>query len=212
MSNDGIKLKQAKLLADGWQWKIYDDGSGHLENAEGKTYFSFDYATQEYVDLNNKWQFMTNYPIPTPVDVFMAEMEMEIDIAQLGMAEYSNEFKKIIDLQNKLYHFDRYSFLPSYSDYMNVYNHTDEMYQVLLEYEKDAEDENSFDLNMVNKLGEFYSNYAICNLLTDSHIEILIDAVEMERDWSNDIPEKVYNVYELICLEQGENESPIMQM
>ncbi len=55
MSNDGIKLKQAKLLADGWQWKIYDDGSGHLENAEGKTYFSFDYATQEYVDLNNKW-------------------------------------------------------------------------------------------------------------------------------------------------------------
>lgn len=210
MSNDGIKLKKAKLLADGWQWKIYDDGSGHLENAEGKSYFSFDYATQEYVDLNNKWQFMTNYPDPTPMDMFMAEME--IDIARSGIAEYSNEFKKIINLQNKLYHFDRYSFLPSYSDYMNVHNHTEEMYQVLLEYEKDTKDENSFDLNMVNKLGEFYSNYAICNLLTDSHIEILIDAVEMERDWSNDIPEKVYNVYELICLEQGENESPIMQM
>lgn len=210
MSNDGIKLKKAKLLADGWQWKIYDDGSGHLENAEGKSYFSFDYATQEYVDLNNKWQFMTNYPDPTPMDMFMAEME--IDIARSGIAEYSNEFKKIINLQNKLYHFDRYSFLLSYSDYMNVHNHTEEMYQVLLEYEKDTKDENSFDLNMVNKLGEFYSNYAICNLLTDSHIEILIDAVEMERDWSNDIPEKVYNVYELICLEQGENESPIMQM
>lgn len=28
MSNDGVKLKKAKLLADGWQWKIYDDGSG----------------------------------------------------------------------------------------------------------------------------------------------------------------------------------------
>lgn len=153
---------------------------------------------------------MTNYPIPTPMDVFMAEMEM--DIAKSGLAEYSNEFKKIINLQNKLYHFDRYSFLLSYSDYMNVYNHTDEMYQVLLEYKKDVEDENSFDLNTINKLGEFYSNYAICNLLTDSHIEILIDAVEMERDWSNDIPAKVYNVYELICLEQGENESPIMQM
>lgn len=210
MSNDGVKLKKAKLLADGWQWKIYDDGSGHLESADGKSYFSFDYATQEYVDLNNKWQFMTNYPVSTPMDVFMAEME--IDIAKSGLAEYGNEFKKIIDLQNKLYHFDRYSFSPSYSDYMNVYNHTDEMYQVLLEYEKDAEDENSFDLNMVNKLGEFYSNYAICNLLTDSHVEILIDAVEMERDRSNDIPAKVYNVYELICLEQGENESPIMQM
>lgn len=210
MSNNCVKLKKAKLLADGWQWKIYDDGSGHLESADGKSYFSFDYATQEYVDLNNKWQFMTNYPDWAPMDVFMAEME--IDIARSGIAEYSSAFGKIIDLQNKLYHFDRYSFLPSYSDYMNVYNHTDEMYQVLLEYEKDAEDENSFDLNMINKLGEFYSNYAICNLLTDSHIEILIDAVEMERDWSNDIPAKIYNVYELICLEQDENESPIMQM
>lgn len=94
MSNDGIKLKKAKLLADGWQWKTYDDGSGHLENAEGKSYFSFDYATQEYVDLNNKWQFMTNYPDPTPMDMFMAEME--IDIARSGIAEYSNEFKKLL--------------------------------------------------------------------------------------------------------------------
>lgn len=205
-----VTNKKAKLLADGWQWKIYDDGSGHLESADDKSYFSFDYATQEYVDLNNKWQFMTNYPDSTPMDMFMAEME--IDIAKSGIAEYSDAFKKIIELQNKLYHFDRYSFLPSYSDYINVYNHTDKMYSVLIEYEKAAELENEFDLNMVNKLGEFYSNYAICNLLTDSHIEILIDAVEMERDWSNDIPAKIYNVYELICLEQGENEAQGLSM
>lgn len=210
MSDDGIKLTKAKLLDDGWLWKIYDDGSGHLESADGKSYFSFDYATQEYVDLNKKWQFMTNYPDSTPMDMFMAEMEM--DIAKSGIAEYSSAFREIIDLQNKLYHFDRYSFSPSYSNYMNVYNRTDKMYSVLIEYEKAAELENEFDLNMVNKLGEFYSNYAICNLLTDSHIGILIDAVEMEWDWSNDIPAKIYNVYELICLEQGETETPTMQM
>lgn len=210
MSDDGIKLTKAKLLDDGWLWKIYDDGSGHLESADGKSYFSFDYATQEYVDLNKKWQFMTNYPDSTPMDMFMAEMEM--DIAKSGIAEYSSAFREIIDLQNKLYHFDRYSFSPSYSNYMNVYNHTDKMYSVLIEYEKAAEVENEFDLNMVNKLGEFYSNYAICNLLTDSHIGILIDAVEIERDWSNDIPAKIYNIYELICLEQGETETPTMQM
>ena len=210
MSDDGIKLTKAKLLDDGWLWKIYDDGSGHLESADGKSYFSFDNATQEYVDLNKKWQFMTNYPDSTPMDMFMAEMEM--DIAKSGIAEYSSAFREIIDLQNKLYHFDRYSFSPSYSNFMNVYNHTDKMYSVLIEYEKAAELENEFDLNMVNKLGEFYSNYAICNLLTDSHIGILIDAVEMERDWSNDIPAKIYNVYELICLEQGETETPTMQM
>lgn len=201
MNNDGVTLKKAKLLADGWQWKIYDDGSGHLENTEGKSYLSFDYATQEYVDLKRKWQFMTNYPDSTPLDMFMAEME--IDIAKAGIAEYSNAFQKIIDLQNRLYHFDRYSFSPSYSDYTNVYNHTDEMYRVLLEYEQDSKNENGFDLNMVNKLGAFYSNYAICNLLTDSHIGILIDAVEIERDWNQDVPAKIYNIYELICLEQG---------
>lgn len=210
MSNDGIKLEKAKLLANGWQWKIYDDGSGHLENADGKSYFSFDYATQEYVDLNRKWQFMTNYPDSTSLDVFMAEIE--IDIVKSGIAEYSNEFQKIINLQNELFHFDRYSFSPSYSDYENVYNHMDEMYSVLQEYEKAAEIDTEFDLNMVNKLGEFYSNYAICNLLTDSHIGILIDAVEMERDWSNDISAKIYNIYELICLEQGETETLTMQM
>lgn len=210
MSNEGVKFKNSKLLADGWQWKIYDDGSRHLESADGKSYFSFDYATQEYVDLNRKWQFMTNYPDSTPLDVFMAEME--IDIVKSGIAEYSNEFQKIIDLQNKLYHFERYSFSPSYSDYENVYNHMDEMYSVLQEYEKAAEIDTEFDLNMVNKLGEFYSNYAICNLLTDSHIGILIDAVEIERDWSNDIPAKIYNIYELICLEQGETETLTMQM
>ena len=144
------------------------------------------------------------------MDMFKAEME--IDITKSGIAEYSGLFRKIIDLQNKLYHFERYSFLPSYSDYMNVYNHADEMYSVLIEYEKATEVENEFDLNMVNKLGEFYSNYAICNLLTDSHIEILIDAVEMERDWNQDISAKIYNIYELICLEQDEYEIPIIQM
>lgn len=205
-----VTNKKAKLLDDGWHWKIYDDGSGHLENAEGKSFFSFDIATQEYVDLNNKWQFMTNYPDSTPMDIFMAEME--IDIAKSGIAEYSSAFRKIINLQNRIYHFDRYSFPPSYSNYMNVYNHTDEMYSVLIEYEKAAEFENEFDLNMVNKFGEFYSNYAICNLLTDSHIEILIDAVEMERDWNQDVPAKIYKVYELIRLEQGETETPTIQM
>lgn len=102
-----VANKKAKLLDDGWYWKIYDDGSGHLESADSKSYFSFDYATQEYVDLNKKWQFMTNYPDSTPMDMFKAEME---------------------------------------------------------------------------------------------------------RDWNQDISAKIYNIYELICLEQDESEIPIIQM
>lgn len=83
-----VTNKKAKLLDDGWNWIIYDDGSGHLENAEGKSYFSFDYATQEYVDLNNKWQFMTNYPDSTPLDMFMTEMENLI--VDKGLASYND--------------------------------------------------------------------------------------------------------------------------
>lgn len=54
MSNDGVKFVKAKLLADGWRWKIYDDGSGRLEDTDGNSYFSFDYVTQEYKDMHNK--------------------------------------------------------------------------------------------------------------------------------------------------------------
>lgn len=93
-----------------------------------------------------------------------------------------------------------------------MYNRTDEMYQVLLDYEKALEDENSLDLDLINRLSEFYSKYAICDLLSDSHKEILVDAVEMELDWSNEVSSEVYSVYDLICMEQGENEDQGMQM
>lgn len=43
-------------------------------------------------------------------------------------------------------------------------------------------------------------------MISDSHKEILIDAVEMELDWGNDVSYEVYNVYDLICMEQGESE------
>lgn len=208
--NDGVKFSKAKLLAEGWQWKMYDDGSGHLENADGKSYFSFDIETQEYVNLNNKWRFMSEYPDFTSYEKFKAEME--IDIVSSGLAEPSEQFKKVVDLQNKLFDSEKCNSLFSYSSYTNMYNRTDEMYQVLLDYEKALEDENSLDLDMINRLSEFYSKYAICDLLSESHKEILVDAVEMERDWGNDISSEVYSVYDLICMEQGESEGAVMQM
>ncbi|WP_297128840.1 hypothetical protein [uncultured Eubacterium sp.] len=77
MSNDGVDFSKAKLLADGWQWKMYADGSGHLENADGKSYFGFDLQTGEYKDLNDKWQFMIEYPDHTPYEKFKVEMELD---------------------------------------------------------------------------------------------------------------------------------------
>lgn len=210
MSNDGVDFSKAKLLADGWQWKMYADGSGHLENADGSSYFGFDLQTGEYKDLNDKWQFMIEYPDHTPYEKFKAEME--IDIVSSELAEPSDEYRKVRDLQNKLFGSDKCDSLFSYSRYANIYNRTDEMYQVLLDYEKALEDENSLDLNIINRLGEFYSKYAICDLLSDSHKEILVYAVEMELDWGDDISSEVYSVYELVCMEQGECEGQGMQM
>ncbi len=39
---------------------------GHIENSKGKQFCSFDYTTQEVKDLNNRWQFMNEYPYRTP--------------------------------------------------------------------------------------------------------------------------------------------------
>ncbi len=210
MCDEGVNFSKAKLLADGWQWKMYDDGSGHLENDKGQSYFSYDIQTQEHVGLNNKWRFMSEYPNHTPYEQFKAEME--IDIVRSGLAEPGEQFKKVVDLQNNLFASDKCNSLFSYSSYTNMYNRTDEMYQVLLDYEKALEDENSLDLDLINRLSEFYSKYAICDLLSDSHKEILVDAVEMELDWSNEVSSEVYSVYDLICMEQGENEDQGMQM
>lgn len=49
-----VTNKKAKLLDDGWQWKIYDDGSGHLESTDGKSYFSFDYAIHFFLTIVKK--------------------------------------------------------------------------------------------------------------------------------------------------------------
>ena len=61
--------KKARLIDD-WSWILYEDGSGHIENSEDKQFCSFDYTTQEVKDLNNRWQFMNEYPCRTPWEMF----------------------------------------------------------------------------------------------------------------------------------------------
>jgi hypothetical protein len=42
------QYQQAADLPAGWVWVINEDQSGHLQSPDGKTYFSFDWATGEY--------------------------------------------------------------------------------------------------------------------------------------------------------------------
>lgn len=66
--------KKARLIDD-WSWILYEDGSGHIENSEGKQFCNFDYTTQEVKDLNNRWQFMNEYPYRTPWEMFKTDVE-----------------------------------------------------------------------------------------------------------------------------------------
>lgn len=201
-----VTNKRAKLLADGWQWKFYDDGSGHLENADGKSYFSFDYATQEYVDLNNKWRFMTNYPDSTPMDMFMAEMEN--DIAQSGLASYNDLVDSIavfeeeleIPMNYRLFQNDRF---VGWSAYPNLAEVNKSLYDLLLT----AEEPNVFDLSIADKLCENYSIKAVCSMLTDNQKELVVIGVECEQDWSNIVPLSLKMLYDEIIGEQSESES-----
>lgn len=211
MSDEGVKFRNAKLLADGWQWKIYDDGSGHLENADGKSYFSFDYATQEYVDLNNKWQFMTNYPDSTPMDMFMAEMEN--DIVESGLASYNDLVDSIaifeeeleVSMHYRLFQKDRF---VGWSAYPNLAEVNKSLYDLLLA----AEVPDVFDLSIADKLCENYSAHGVCSMLTDNQKELVVIGVECEQDWSNIVPPNLKLLYEEIISEQSKAENLTIQM
>ena len=80
--------KPAQLLEDGWCWVEYDDGSGHLENPNGKSVISYDYTTQEYRDVHGNWKFMNNYPDTTSWKQFKTDTE-NIIVAE-GLASYND--------------------------------------------------------------------------------------------------------------------------
>lgn len=206
MCNEGVKFKKAKLLDDGWNWIIYDDGSGHLENADGNSYFSFDYVTQEYTDMHGKWRFMSYYPDSTPLDMFMAEMEN--DIAQSGLASYNDLVDSVavfeeeleIPMNYRLFQNDRF---VGWSAYPNLAEVNKSLYDLLLA----AEEPNVFDLSIADKLCENYSIKAVCSMLTDNQKELVVIGVECEQDWSNIVPPSLKMLYDEIIGEQSESES-----
>ena len=91
--------KKARLIDD-WSWVLYEDGSGHIENSKGKQFCSFDYTTQEVKDLNNRWQFMNEYPYRTPWEMFKTDVENTL--VSNGLASYNDTVKSIAKLEEKL--------------------------------------------------------------------------------------------------------------
>lgn len=74
-----LKIERASMLPPGWNWRMYDDGSGSLRNPDGKSYFSYDISTQEYkVEYGRQWDFMPNYPSKTPFSEFQKFAEKYI--------------------------------------------------------------------------------------------------------------------------------------
>ena len=62
----------ASLLPKGWEWRMYDDGSGGLYTPEDKQVITYDLSSSEYRDLRysydnwkGKWQFFSGYPYET---------------------------------------------------------------------------------------------------------------------------------------------------
>ena len=66
----------ATHLPDGWEWRIYDDGSGGLYSPGGKIVVEVDFATSEYRH-EGKWHFISGDPDETiSQNDFMSSMEM----------------------------------------------------------------------------------------------------------------------------------------
>ena len=191
--------KKARLIDD-WSWVLYEDGSGHIENSKGKQFCSFDYTTQEVKDLNNRWQFMNEYPYRTPWEMFKTDVENTL--VSNGLASYNDTVKSIAKLEEKLninkdfrlFNDNQFVDWKSYYDLPKVE-------KTLSDMEAAMKTTNSFDLSIADRLCDSYPVEAVCSMLTDSQKEILILGVEFERDFGNDVSENLYELYKAITAE-----------
>lgn len=188
--------KKARLIDD-WSWVLYEDGSGHIENSKGKQFCSFDYTTQEVKDLNNRWQFMNEYPYRTPWEMFKTDVENTL--VSNGLASYNDTVKSIAKLEEKLninkdfrlFNDNQFVSWKSYYDLPKVE-------KALSDMEAAMKTTNSFYLSIADRLCDSYPVEAVCSMLTDSQKEILILGVEFERDFGNDVSENLYEIYKAI--------------
>lgn len=201
-----VSNKKTMLLDNGWKWVEYDDGSGHLENPNGKSIISFDYTTQEYRDVHGEWRFMDNYPGTTPWDQFKTDMENLI-VAE-GLASYNDLVDSIavfeeeleIPTDYRLFQSGRFIGWNAYTKLGEV-NHA--LYALLLA----RDSPNEFDLGIADELSETYSPKAVCSMLTDNQKELVVIGVECELDWSNIVSPNLKLIYDEIISEQSESES-----
>lgn len=92
---DVEKIYPAKNLSEGWNWHVYDDGSGHLESPEGNHYCGFEMQMHgiEYKNLyTNDWNW-TNQSFEDFQSSVEKEVENEInDLIILDQSiEYNDE-------------------------------------------------------------------------------------------------------------------------
>jgi len=99
---DELKTVPASSLPKGWEWRMYDDGSGSLCSPEGKSIIAYDFSTSEYRDLRysyddwrGKWRFFDGYPHETQSQgEFMRSIEESI---RAGIE--SNNIEGLTDVQ-----------------------------------------------------------------------------------------------------------------
>lgn len=203
--------KPAQLLEDGWCWVEYDDGSGHLENPNGKSVISYDYTTQEYRDVHGNWKFMNNYPDTTPWNQFKTDME-NIIVAE-GLASYNNlvnsiaTFEEELEIKSdyRLFQNDEFAGWKAYEKLEEVNN---TLYDLLLA----RNEPNIFDLGIADALCEDYSPRAVCSMLTDNQKEIVIIGVECTHDCGDGVSPNLESIYEELINEQSEDETEGVQM
>ena len=207
--SDGVN--QALLLEDGWVWIDYDDGSGHLESPSGEEYVIYDFCTQEYKYVNERWSFMYEYPDRT--SFYQFKTIIENDVLEKGLASYSDDVKAITELENKLYIIKSDSILKN-GQFRNWewYGKLSKIKNTLFDYLLAEGEPNVFDLSIADRLCDLYGVLATSIMLTDNQKELVVIGVECEKDWSNIVPPNLKLLYDEIINEQTEAEEPAMQM
>ena len=81
------RIIPAEHLPEGWEWRLYDDGSGGLYSPENEKVVEVDFATSEYKNEKG-WSFIDGYPYET---ISSGEF----------MRSYEKRVSEVIERENK---------------------------------------------------------------------------------------------------------------
>ena len=183
-SDNYDRIIPAVHLPEGWEWRLYNDGSGGLYSPENEEAVRVDFATSEY-KRGGKWHFIDDYPYETiSSGEFMENMEKRLS-AVVERENKPEEAPDIAELRSQLVE--------------RIDKNIDEYYK---NNKNEGITKQAFDGAMENahyilrEYHDYTSEQLECLLKFANPLEIVVEQVKDTTPLVNDLPPILDHIYE----------------